>query len=156
MSGVVQFLSSEWADTCRETINGWPNPEQKASKLQNFWDWIDMVRPFVSGRLALVVRDAPRGGPDSLALDFHEGVITEAAVLPRTEAEQGAVFVLAGDHDDWMAMLSGYDVGKMIMYRKLMLEQGDTLLFFRAAFFWTELLAAIQSIPTETEAAVSA
>ena len=46
-------------------------------------------------------------------------------------------------------MLGGYDVGKMVMYRKLMLVQGDTLMFFTAAFFWTELLAAIQSIPAE-------
>jgi hypothetical protein len=30
-----------------------------------------------------------------------------------------------------------------------MLVQGDTLMFFTAAFFWTELLAAIQSIPVE-------
>lgn len=153
---MVAFLSPEWADACRDTINGWPTAEQKAAKLQDFWDWIGMVRPFVSGRLALVVRDAPGGGPDTLALDFNEGVITDAAVLPRSEAEEGAVFVLAGDHDDWVAMLGGYDVGKMIMYRKLMLEKGDTLLFFRAAFFWTELLAAMQSIPTETETAVGA
>jgi len=26
---------------------------------------------------------------------------------------------------------------------------GDTLLFFTAAFLWTELLAAIQSVPVE-------
>jgi hypothetical protein len=31
-----------------------------------------------------------------------------------------------------------------------MLEKGDTLMFFTAAFFWTELLAAIQLIPVET------
>jgi hypothetical protein len=37
----------------------------------------------------------------------------------------------------------------MVMYRKLMLEKGDTLQFFMAAFFWTELLAAIQSVPVE-------
>jgi hypothetical protein len=46
-------------------------------------------------------------------------------------------------------MLAGYDVGKMVMYRKLMLEKGDTLQFFTAAFYWTELLAAIQSVPVE-------
>jgi hypothetical protein len=46
-------------------------------------------------------------------------------------------------------MLGGYDVGKMVMYRKLMLEKGDTLQFFMAAFYWTELLAAIQSIPVK-------
>jgi hypothetical protein len=30
-----------------------------------------------------------------------------------------------------------------------MLEKGDTLMFFTAAFFWTELLAAIQTIPAD-------
>ncbi|MDQ6840718.1 MAG: hypothetical protein M3137_20870 [Actinomycetota bacterium] len=44
---------------------------------------------------------------------------------------------------------AGFDPGKTIMYRKLMLEKGETLWFFTAAFFWTELLAAIQSVPTE-------
>jgi hypothetical protein len=30
-----------------------------------------------------------------------------------------------------------------------MLEKGDTLQFFMAAFYWTELLAAIQSVPVK-------
>ena len=51
-------------------------------------------------------------------------------------------------------MLAGYDVGKMVMYRKLMLEKGDTLQFFTAAFYWTELLAAIQSVPVDDTAQV--
>ena len=34
---------------------------RKASKLQDFWDWISMIRPFVTGRLALSVRDMPAG-----------------------------------------------------------------------------------------------
>jgi hypothetical protein len=46
-------------------------------------------------------------------------------------------------------MLAGYDVGKMVMYRKLMLVKGDTLMFFTAAFFWTELLAAIQAVSVD-------
>ena len=62
-------------------------------------------------------------------------------------ARAGAVFLLSGSYTDWQAMLDGYDVGKMVMYRKLMLEKGDTLQFFTAAFFWTELLAIIQSVP---------
>jgi len=59
------------------------------------------------------------------------------------------VFLLAGSYADWREMLAGYDVGKMVMYRRLMLEKGDTLQFFTAAFFWTELLAAIQSVPVD-------
>jgi hypothetical protein len=145
------FMTQEWAQECQRVINDSPDPERKASKLQDFWDWIDMIRPFVTGRLALTVRDLPSGGDgDTLVLDLEGGTVTAASVQERGAAEPDAVFLLAGDYADWLAMLDGYDVGKMIMYRKLMLETGDTLMFFTAAFFWTELLAAIQSIPAET------
>jgi SCP-2 sterol transfer family len=147
---VTRFMTQDWAQECQRVINGSPDEERKASKLQDFWDWIDMIRPFVTGRLALSVRDQPPGGDgDTLVLDFEAGTVTAASVQERGAAEPDAVFLLAGDYADWQAMLDGYDVGKMIMYRKLMLEQGDTLMFFTAAFFWTELLAAIQSIPAE-------
>jgi hypothetical protein len=148
---VTRFMTQEWAQECQRVINNSPDPERKASKLQDFWDWIDMIRPFVTGRLALAVRDLPPGGDgDTLVLDFEGGTVTAASVLERGAAEPDAVFLLAGDYADWLAMLDGYDVGKMVMYRKLMLEKGDTLMFFTAAFFWTELLAAIQSIPVAT------
>jgi hypothetical protein len=148
---MARFMTQEWAQDCQRVLNGWPDEERKASKLQDFWDWIDMIRPFVTGRLALTVRDLPSGGAgDTLVLDLEGGRVTDASVRERGPAEADAVFLLAGDYADWLSMLEGYDVGKMIMYRKLMLEKGDTLLFFTAAFFWTELLAAIQSIPVET------
>jgi hypothetical protein len=144
-------MTDAWAQECGRVINASPDEERKASKLQDFWDWINMIRPFVSGRLALNVRDLPPGGEgDTLVLDFEGGTVTSASVRERGETEADAVFLLAGDYEDWRSMLDGYDVGKMIMYRKLMLEKGDTLMFFTAAFFWTELLAAIQSIPVET------
>jgi hypothetical protein len=142
------FMTDAWAQEVRATFNDWPGEEWKASKLQDFWDWIDMIRPFVTGRLALSVRDMPDGAEgDTLVLDFDGGTVTAASVLGRADAEPGAVFLLAGSNADWQQMLAGYDVGKMVMYRKLMLEKGDTLQFFTAAFFWTELLAAIQSVP---------
>ena len=142
------FMTQAWAQDCRSAFNAWPSEERKASKLQDFWDWINMIRPFVTGRLALSVRDMPPGADgDTLALDFDGGAMTAASVLGRADAEADAVFLLSGDYADWQAMLDGYDVGKMVMYRKLMLEKGDTLMFFTAAFFWTELLAIIQSVP---------
>jgi hypothetical protein len=145
-----RFMTAAWADACRSTIDGWPGAERKASKLQDFWDWIDMIRPFVTGRLALSVRDMPPGADgDTLVLDFDGGAIIGASVLDRADAEASAVFLLAGSCADWQEMLAGYDVGKMVMYRKLMLEKGDTLQFFTAAFYWTELLAAIQAVPVE-------
>jgi SCP-2 sterol transfer family len=145
-----RFMTDDWAQEIRVTFNKWPDAERKASKLQDFWDWIAMIRPFVTGRLALNVRDMPAGAePDTLALDFNEGTITSAGVLSRSDAEADAAFLLSGSYADWIAMLEGYDVGKTVMYRKLMLEKGDTLQFFMAAFYWTELLAAIQSVPAE-------
>jgi hypothetical protein len=147
---VARFMTDAWAQQIRTTFNDWPGEEWKASKLQDFWDWINMIRPFVTGRLALSVRDMPPGADgDTLALDFDAGSVTAASVLERGTAEASAVFLLAGSYADWVEMLRGYDVGKMVMYRKLMLEKGDTLMFFTAAFFWTELLAAIQSVPVE-------
>src|SRR5580698_1405617 len=150
-----QFMSADWAAECQRVLNGWPDEERKASKLQDFWDWIAMIRPFVTGRLALAVRDMPEGAQaDTLVLDFDAGSVAAASVAERDEVEAGAVFLLAASYADWAEMLAGYDVGKMIMYRKLMLEHGDTLMFFTAAFFWTELLAAIQSVPVEMLAQV--
>ena len=150
------FLTAAWARDCQAACNAWPSAEYRASKLQDFWDWIGMVRPFVTGQLALTVRDAPAGTDgDTLVLDFESGTVTAARVMSRAEAEPGAAFLLAGQHADWQDLLAGYDVGKMVMYRKLMLEKGDTLQFFMAAFFWTETLAAIQSVPARVAGQVS-
>jgi hypothetical protein len=141
-------MTDAWAQQCRAVVNSWPGEERRASKLPDFWNWIGLIRPFVTGRLALSVRDMPADHEaDTLALDFESGTVTAASVLRRADAEPTAVFLLAGSHADWQQMLAGYDVGKMVMYRKLMLEKGDTLQFFMAAFYWTELLAAIQSVP---------
>jgi hypothetical protein len=145
---MADFMTPQWAQEIQAVFNDWPGADRKASKLQDFWDWINMIRPFITGRLALVVRDMPDGSAaDTLALDFEGGTVTAASVLTRAEAEPEAVFLLGGSYADWLDMLLGYDVGKMVMYRRLMLEKGDTLQFFTAAFFWTELLAAIQSVP---------
>lgn len=142
------FMTTEWAEACKDAINTWPPSEHRSSKLPDFWEWIDMVKPTVSGRLALSVRDLPGGNDrDTLVVDFEAGSATAAAVVGRAVADETATFVLAGSFDDWKLLFDGYDVGKTVMYRKLMLEKGDTLQFFMAAFFWTELLAAIQTVP---------
>jgi hypothetical protein len=147
---VAAFMTDAWAQEIRATFNEWPGAERKASKLQDFWDWIAMIQPFVTGRLALSVRDMPDGADgDTLVLAFEAGTVTAASIGERAAAEADAVFLLAASYADWTEMLDGFDVGKMVMYRKLMLEKGDTLMFFTAAFFWTELLAAIQSVPVE-------
>ncbi len=146
---VERFMTSGWAAACRQSANSWPEPAYKATKLQDFWDWIAMVRPFITGVVAFTVHEAlPDADGDTLALDFAEGVVTGASITTRAEIESGATFLLGGSREDWTDFLSGFDPGKMIMYRKLLLEKGETLQFFMAAFFWTELLAAMQTVPT--------
>ena len=150
---MARFMTGAWAEDIKQAFNAWPGDERQASKLQDFWDWINMIRPFVTGRLALNVRDLPpdsAAGGDTLVLDFDGGAVAAASVTGRADAEPGAVFLLSGSYADWQDMLAGYDVGKVVMYRKLMLEKGDTLQFFMAAFYWTELLACIQSVPVQT------
>ena len=148
---MARFMTGAWAQECQRAINGWPDEQRKASKLQDFWDWIDMIRPFVTGRLALSVRDLPAGADgDTLVLDFEGGTVTAASVLDRAEAEAGAVFLLSGCYADWQAMLGRLRRRQDGDVPQADAEKGDTLQFFTAAFFWTELLAAIQSVPADT------
>ena len=44
--------------------------------------------------------------------------------------------------------MAGFDMGKAVMYRKLLLEKGEVLDFFKSVYYWTESLASIQRIPT--------
>jgi hypothetical protein len=152
---MARFMSDGWAQDVREAFNAWPSDERKATKLQDFWDWIDLIRPFVTGRVALNVADLPPDAGadgDTLVVDFERGAVAAASVQARADAETDAQFVLSGSYAAWLEMLAGYDVGKMIMYRRLMLEKGDTLRFFMAAFYWTELLAIIQCVPVQVTA----
>lgn len=147
-------MTPSWAEDCAAAINSWPTPSVRESKLQDFWDWIDMVRPAVTGRLVLAARDIPPDAGaegDSLVLDLEAGSVTSVAVAERAAVEETATYLLAGSYSDWIAMLEGYDVGKTIMYRRFLLEKGNTLQFFTPAFYWTELLSAIQTVPFSGE-----
>ena len=49
-----------------------------------------------------------------------------------------ATYVLAADYHDWKALFEGYDALRTVMYRKLLLEDGDLLEFFKAIYFFVE------------------
>jgi len=40
-----------------------------------------------------------------------------------------------------------YDVQRTVMYRKVLLEEGDLLEFFKAVYFFVESLAVIRAVP---------
>ena len=94
------------------------------------------------------MRDLPGGNPDAIVLELERGACIGACLTTRAEAEPRCTYLLAGDCAAWREVMDGYDMGRSIMYRKLLLEQGDVLVFFRTVYYWTETLACLQRIPT--------
>ena len=58
-----------------------------------------------------------------------------------------ATYVLGMDYRDWKALHEGYDAQRTVMYRKIVLEEGDLLEFFKAVYFFVESLAVIGAVP---------
>ncbi len=154
-TAVAALFSPAWAQAALEAVNRGPSPAARAKKIDRYWSWIDEVRPRVNAVWGLAARDLE--GPNCLLLTIEAGVVTRAEVVDLDDGRARATYLQVGDVDAWRQLANGYDVGKAVMYRRLMLEEGDVLLFFRTAYFWTESLAAIQEIPaTAPPAAVPA
>ena len=68
------------------------------------------------------------------------------AELPRDDPLK-ATYVLAMDYADWRALHEGYDAQRTVMYRKILLEQGDLLEFFKAIYFFVESLSVVGAVP---------
>ncbi|MEO3874645.1 hypothetical protein ABGB18_38140 [Nonomuraea sp. B12E4] len=49
----------------------------------------------------------------------------------------------------WRNLREGADPGQAVMYRRLRLERGDVLAFFRVIYFFVESLAALSHVPAE-------
>lgn len=144
------FFSPEWADGVREVLNAGPDDEALAGKLQEYWDFYNLVRYTYPSSWALGARDIPAelgGGTRYLVVGWSEGFVTECRILDESEPVQ-ATYVLAADYHDWKALFEGYDALRTVMYRKLLLEEGDLLEFFKAIYFFVECLALIATVPT--------
>jgi putative sterol carrier protein len=145
MTAVAAFLSEEWAQQVRDAVNRGPDEEYRKTKIEKYWEWIDMVRGAFVGSLALGIREPDQGR--YLRLDFSGGACTSASIVERDNAAQGT-FVLEGDDETWRELLTGYDPGKAIMYRRLMLASGEILEFFNGIYFFVEVLASVVRVPT--------
>jgi len=145
---MAELFTQEWADEVREAVNGFPDPEYKATKLDMFWDWITVARKGFNGSIALGVRSLPGDGSGAkfLKLTIDAGECTKAEITD-TQPED-ARYVLAGDYDVWRDIVAnGYDCGKAVMYRRFRLEQGDVFRFFNRIYFFTESLVALSKVP---------
>jgi hypothetical protein len=93
------------------------------------------------------VRDLD-GKPAYLRLQWDAGTCRSAEI---SSTPPDATYVLAGGLDVWQALLAGEDTGKIVMYRRLLLEKGDVVRFFRSIYFFVESVAAIGRVPAELE-----
>jgi hypothetical protein len=146
---LLPFWSREWAQAAKAAVNAGPSPEARAKKIERFWEWIEKARQQVNCQLALAVEGLPGGGArDCLLLDLEHGRCVRARLATRDDAEATATYLLSGSYADWRDIMAGFDMGKAVMYRKLLLEKGEVLEFFKSVYYWTESLACIQRIPT--------
>ena len=95
-------------------------------------------------------RDGRPRGVDS----GGDGVVTGCQIAaPGAAGDPGAgihaTYTLAMDYRDWKALHEGYDAQRTVMYRKMLLTEGDLLEFFKSIYFFVECLAVIGGVPAE-------
>ena len=148
---MVAFFSKEWADEVREALEAGPSDEARASKLPEYWDFYALVRSSYQASWALGVRDLPRklgGSPSYLFVQWDGGHVTDCRIVGPDDPLD-ATYVLDGDYADWVALLSGFDAQRTVMYRKLLLQEGDLLEFFKAIYFFVESVACLATVPAQ-------
>jgi hypothetical protein len=153
-----EFFSPEWASRVRDALNAGPSAAVRADKLQEYWDLFDFIKSVYPGSWALGCRELPAelgGGPAYLFIQWAGGSVTECRIIGPDEPLE-ATYVLAMEYTDWKALHEGYDAQRTVMYRKILLEDGNLLEFFKAIYFFVECLAVIGAIPARYPALVTA
>ena len=140
------FFSKEWADAVRDALTAGPSEQARAGKLQEYWDFFEFLKSVYPASWALGCRDLPGADPAYLFVQWSGGTVTDCRIIGPDDPLQ-ATYVLGMDYRDWKALHDGYDAQRTVMYRKIMLEQGDLLEFFKAIYFFVESLAVIGAVP---------
>ena len=127
-----------WAGAVRDAVDRGPDDVVRAGKLPTYWEWIDNARARHDGVWALVATDLPA----HLLLEWEGGRCTRARIAGPDDVAT-ASYVLAAPLAVWQELRDGADAGRLVMYRRIRLERGDVLAFFRMIYFVVESLAAI-------------
>ena len=53
------FFSKEWADAVRDALTAGPDEQARAVKLQEYWDFFDLLKSMYPASWALGCRDLP-------------------------------------------------------------------------------------------------
>ncbi len=136
------FFSPSWAESVRAALTAGPPAQARAGKLREYWDFFDWVKGGYPASWALGCRDLAC----YLFVQWDGGTVAECRIIGQDEPAK-ATYVLAMDYRDWKALHEGYDAQRTVMYRKIVLEDGDLLEFFKGIYFFVECLAVIGSVP---------
>ena len=79
-------------------------------------------------------------------MQWGDGKVADARIIGPDDPLE-ASYVLGMDYQDWKALHDGYDAQRTVMYRKMLLEEGDLLEFFKGIYFFVESLAVIGTVP---------
>jgi hypothetical protein len=142
MTSAPEFFSKEWADTVRDALTAGPDERLRAGKLQEYWDFFDLIKSMYPASWALGCRDLGT----YLFIQWSGGEVADCRLIGPDEPLQ-ATYVLGMDYQDWKALHDGYDAQRTVMYRKMLLEEGDLLEFFKGIYFFVESLAVIGTVP---------
>ena len=151
-----KFFSKEWADAVRDALADGPPEQVRAGKLQEYWDFFELIKGLYPASWALGCRDLPAElgeGPAYLFIRWEGGTVTDCQIAgpddapPASPSPFTATYVLGMDYADWKALHEGYDAQRTVMYRKILLAEGDLLEFFKAIYFFVECLAIIGAVP---------
>ena len=148
------FFSKEWADTVRDALTAGPDEQARSGKLQEYWDFFNLIKSIYPASWALGCRNLPgSNGAAYLFVQWADGAVTDCRLIgpdeppPTSPTPSMATYVLGMDYQDWKALHDGYDAQRTVMYRKMLLEEGDLLEFFKSIYFFVESLAVIGTVP---------
>ena len=144
-----RFFSKKWADAVREALTAGPSPQARAGKLPVYWDFFELIKGTYRASWALGCRNLPAelgDGTACLFVQWDGGTVTDCQIAGLDDPLE-ATYVLGMDYAGWKALHEGYDAQRTIMYRKILLEDGDLLEFFKAIYFFVECLSLIAAVP---------
>ncbi|MBO0833357.1 MAG: hypothetical protein J2P29_15455 [Actinobacteria bacterium] len=143
------FFSADWAAAVGAALTAGPSEQARAGKLQKYWDFFELIKSGYPASWALGCRDLPGElgkKPSYLLVSWAGGAVRDCRVVGPGDSLD-ASYVLGMDYPDWKALHDGYDAQRTVMYRKILLEEGNLLEFFKTIYFFVESLAVIGSVP---------
>ena len=136
------FFSPSWAESVAGALTAGPSAQARAGKLPEYWGFFEKIKSSYPASWALGCRDLA----SYLFVQWGAGTVTDCRIIG-PDGPLKATYVLGMDYRDWKALHQGYDAQRTVMYRKITLEEGDLLEFFKGIYFFVESLAVIGSVP---------